>query len=104
MFDSVLKPNNIKDTAALQLCNLWHVTLTTSYSWYTTYWHELMQRDVPGITRTAIPILVERGIKTLSVGVNPGSAPPGVPKCTPFIWRDPQSGKQLVAYWHPGVN
>lgn len=37
-----------------------------------------------------------------AVGVNGGSAPPAVPKNTPFIWRDLPSGKQLLAMWHPG--
>ena len=37
-----------------------------------------------------------------TVGVNGGSAPPAVPKNTPFIWRDEPSGKQLLAMWHPG--
>ena len=37
-----------------------------------------------------------------AVGVNGGSAPPAVPHNTPFIWRDPPSGKQLLAMWHPG--
>lgn len=36
------------------------------------------------------------------MGVNGGSAPPAVPKNTPFIWRDLPSGKQLLAMWHPG--
>lgn len=38
----------------------------------------------------------------LTVGVNAASAPPAVPKNTPFIWRDEPSGKQLLAMWHPG--
>lgn len=61
------------------------------------------QRDVPGLTRAAVPILVRQGVKALSVGVNAGSAPPGVPKSTPFIWTDPQSGEELVAMWHEGA-
>lgn len=61
-----------------------------------------MQRDVPGLTRAVIPILVSKGIKAISVGVNAGSAPPGVPKYTPFIWRDEPSGTQILAFWHPG--
>ena len=80
----------------------------------TTFTHELdqrfnlplkkvmSQRDVPGLTRAAIPILVNAGVKALSVGVNSGSAPPGVPKNTPFIWRDERSNASLIAFWHPG--
>lgn len=61
-----------------------------------------LQRDVPGLTRAAIPILVGQGIKAVSVGVNAGSAPPAVPHHTPFIWRDEQSNTQILAFWHPG--
>ncbi|GAB4813534.1 hypothetical protein N2152v2_000580 [Parachlorella kessleri] len=62
----------------------------------------MSQRDVPGFTRAAIPILYSQGVRAVSVGVNGGSAPPGVPKNTPFWWRDEASGKQLLAFWHPG--
>ena len=40
----------------------------------------LMQRDVPGMTRAAVPVLAAAGVKALSSGVNGFSAPPGVPK------------------------
>ncbi len=59
----------------------------------------LSQRDVPGITRSAIPVLVEAGVTAVSVGVNGGSTPPTVPKL--FKWLDPDSGKSLYAMWHP---
>ena len=36
------------------------------------------------------------------MGVNGGSAPPGVPRNTPFIWRDVASGAQLIVMWHAG--
>ena len=62
-----------------------------------------VQRDVPGLTRASIPVFVSRGIKAISVGVNAGSAPPGVPRFTPFIWRDEPSGTQILAFWHPGA-
>lgn len=62
-----------------------------------------VQRDVPGLTRASIPVFVSRGIKAISVGVNAGSAPPGVPWFTPFIWRDEASGTQILAFWHPGA-
>lgn len=39
----------------------------------------------------------------LSVGVNAASAPPGVPKTAPFVWRDVASGSELLAMWHPGA-
>jgi hypothetical protein len=59
----------------------------------------LLQRDVPGLTRAVIPVFVSKGIKAISVGVNAGSAPPGVPKCTPFIWRD----EAIVRHTNPGL-
>ncbi|WIA38239.1 hypothetical protein OEZ86_001582 [Tetradesmus obliquus] len=64
--------------------------------------HTIFLRDVPGLTRAVIPVLAAKGIKAVSVGVNPGSAPPGVPMFTPFIWRDEASGTQLLAFWRPG--
>ena len=63
----------------------------------------LSQRDVPGLTRAAIPIMANKGVAAISVGVNSGSAPPGVPLSTPFIWRDQPSGTQVVAMWHAGA-
>lgn len=61
-----------------------------------------LQRDVPGFTRNAIPILTAEGVRAVTIGVNGGSAPPGVPKNTPFIWRDEASGTELVTVLHPG--
>lgn len=61
------------------------------------------QRDVPGFTRNAIPILTAEGIKAVTIGVNGGSAPPGVPKNTPFIWRDKASGTEILIVLHPGA-
>lgn len=60
------------------------------------------QRDVPGMSRSAVRPLTEAGVKAISVGVNPASAPPGVPANQPFWWRDPSSGSQILAMWHPG--
>jgi hypothetical protein len=57
---------------------------------------------VPGLTRAAVPILAAAGVRALSVGVNGGSAPPGVPKNAPFVWRDATSGAEVLAFWHPG--
>ena len=80
----------------------------------TTFTHELdqrfnlplkkvmSQRDVPGLTRAAIPILAYSGVTAISVGVNSGSAPPAVPKYTPFIWKDKRTRTSLIAFWHPG--
>ncbi|KDD76565.1 hypothetical protein H632_c180p0, partial [Helicosporidium sp. ATCC 50920] len=62
----------------------------------------MSQRDVPGLTSAAIPILKSRGVKGISVGVNGASAPPRVPHNRPFFWKDPGSKEQLIALWHPG--
>lgn len=62
----------------------------------------LPQRDVPGLTRAALPVLRAEGIRAVSVGVNSGSAPPDVPLNAPFMWRDPTSGAEVLAFWHPG--
>ena len=62
----------------------------------------MSQRDVPGLTRAAIPILAYSGVTAISVGVNSGSAPPAVPKYTPFIWKDKRTRTSLIAFWHPG--
>ncbi|DBA83693.1 TPA: hypothetical protein ACH3X1_006235 [Trebouxia sp. C0004] len=62
----------------------------------------MSQRDVPGFTRAALPILYAQGVRAVTVGVNGGSAPPGVPHNQPFIWRDTQSHTDMLAMWHPG--
>ena len=58
----------------------------------------LSQRDVPGMTMCAIPTLNSHGVKAVSVGVNPGSAPPAVPKI--FFWDDSIAG--VIGIWHAG--
>ena len=69
-------------------------------------------RDVPGISRAAVPHLARAGVVGVSVGVNTGSSPPGVPgvldsalKGGPlraFVWRDEGSGTSVIAQWHGG--
>lgn len=61
------------------------------------------QRDVPGITRAAIPILNSQGIIALSQGVNGASAPPGVPQNSLHFWEDPASGGKLLHWVHAGT-
>lgn len=58
----------------------------------------LSQRDVPGLTQAVIPSLVQKGIVGVSVGVNPGTSPPAVPKL--FTWKFEDSA--ILATWHPG--
>ena len=60
----------------------------------------LSQRDVPGLTRSMIPILLRNNITAVSIGVNDGSAPPAVPKI--FRWKDTQSGEVILGLWNPG--
>jgi len=59
----------------------------------------LSQRDVPGLTRAAIPALAAQGVRALTVGVNPFSTPPYVPRA--FVWRDAGTGTNVTAMWHP---
>lgn len=60
----------------------------------------LSQRDVPGITRAALPTLREAGVAALSVGVNGGSTPPNVPRA--FLWRDRATGLEMPSFWLGG--
>ena len=59
----------------------------------------MSQRDVPGLTQTVIPILVQNGITGLTVGVNGKSAPPALPDI--FRWK--YNGSEIIAMWHPGT-
>lgn len=63
----------------------------------------MSQRDVPGLTRAVIPILVEKGIHAVTVGVNNMSPPPAVPNPT-FRWVQTTSAgnSEVMAMWHPG--
>ena len=60
----------------------------------------MSQRDVPGMTRSIIPLLRSRGVNTVSVGANGGSTPPNVPPA--FIWQDPVSGENVTALYLQG--
>ena len=64
----------------------------------------MVQRDVLGLTRGAVPILARSGVDALTVGCNGAGAPPGVPKDQPFLWRDEGSGTQIIAMWHAGLH
>eukprot|EP01083_Nonionella_stella_P103862 297095_1 len=66
----------------------------------TTISHILSQRDVPGLTRSIIPILSRNNITGVSIGVNGGSAPPDVPSI--FRWNDPQSNQTIIGLWNAG--
>lgn len=60
------------------------------------------QRDVPGLTRVAIPTLVSAGVLAITIGVNGGSASPDLPNNKAFVWRDESSGAQAIMIQHPG--
>ena len=55
-------------------------------------------RDVPGMPRSAIPILRRAGVRALSEGMNSRMVPVNVPPF--FMWRDEASGEQLPVLWH----
>ena len=59
----------------------------------------MSQRDVPGTTRSIIPIMNANGVKAITVGVNTATMPPAVPSA--FVWRDPLSGTDVIGMWHP---
>lgn len=69
-------------------------------------------RDVPGLSRAAVPWLVRSGVIGISVGANTGSSPPGVPSVLDtaqkggpsraFLWRDEGSGTEVIANFHGG--
>jgi hypothetical protein len=58
----------------------------------------LSQRDVPGLTRNAIPLLSKRGIKGITVGENSQCAPSAVPPL--FLWKDEATKTEVVAMYH----
>ncbi|CAL1525890.1 unnamed protein product [Lymnaea stagnalis] len=61
----------------------------------------MSQRDIPGMTKALLPLLASHGVKAISVGVNPGTAPPDVP--SPFVWKLRDTDKEgLLAFWVKG--
>jgi hypothetical protein len=58
------------------------------------------QRDVPGWTRAALPLLQKHGIVGLSFGAG---TPPGKPDVPPLcVWRDEASGAEVVLTYETG--
>lgn len=58
------------------------------------------QRDVPGWTRAALPLLKKHGIIGLSFGAG---TPPGKPDVPPLcVWRDEASGAEVVLTYETG--
>ncbi|KXS16332.1 hypothetical protein M427DRAFT_31468 [Gonapodya prolifera JEL478] len=60
------------------------------------------QRDVPGMTQAAIPILTSEGVRAVSFGCNAASAPVGVPHNRPFMWRNDGTGDEVLAMYNDG--
>eukprot|EP01084_Bolivina_argentea_P142466 250270_1 len=60
----------------------------------------ISQRDVPGMTRSMIPILIDNNITAISIGVNTGSSPPAVPNI--FKWKDTNSNISIISMLNPG--
>ena len=58
------------------------------------------QRDVPGVTRAALPTLWQAGVRALSIGVNGNSMPAVAPRA--FVWEDVASGTRMPVLLHPG--
>ena len=59
----------------------------------------MSQRDVPGLSRSVIPIMKKRGVEAITVGVNTACMPPAVPSA--FVWRDEKSDTEVIGMWHP---
>lgn len=53
--------------------------------------------DVPGHTRGIVPVLADKGIKMLHIGVNGCSTVPEVPSF--FRWLDEASGKEVLMFY-----
>ena len=56
------------------------------------------QRDEPGVTRAAIPLLTSRGVTGLTMGVDWASPVAKVPRA--FVWKDTPSNTELLVAWH----
>ena len=56
--------------------------------------------DVPGHTRSIVPLLYDAGIKFLHIGSNSAAAIPEIPPVC--RWKDPVSGKQIILMYQSG--
>jgi hypothetical protein len=57
--------------------------------------------DVPGHTRSMVPLLAEGGIQYLHLGANPASTPPDVPPV--FVWRDLKTETRVLVMYQKGA-
>lgn len=59
----------------------------------------LSQRDVPGITRSTLPILSAAGVDYISIGTNNGPYKP-VSLPNAFRWRESLGGAEAIVTWY----
>ena len=57
------------------------------------------QRDVPGLTRAAIPLLAKHGVRAVTVGENDAASPLFLPPIA--LWKDRQSSTEVIGLFHP---
>jgi hypothetical protein len=57
------------------------------------------QRDVPGMTRGAIPLLAKHGVKAVTIGETDAASPLDLPPI--LLWKDRQSGQEVMGLFHP---
>ena len=55
----------------------------------------LADRDVPGLTRSLIPLLSEAGVEAINIAPNAQMAPANVPPA--FIWKDTDASQPQAA-------
>ena len=59
----------------------------------------ISQRDVPGVSRSVIPLMRKHNVLAFSEGVNGQIQPPSLPPI--FNWTDPLSGESIIVLLHP---
>ncbi len=65
---------------------LWNVFCDTLFFFGSVNRKKVMsQRDVPGLTKAAIPVMLQNGVVALSLGTNGATAPANVPKASEFV-------------------
>ena len=96
---------------ASAFCTMYEYGDASLLSWVSNFTHSVgtlagqrhvstvaSQRDEPGLTRAAVPLLVNAGVTGLTMGVDWASPVADVPRA--FVWRDEPSGTELLVAWH----
>lgn len=109
-FKAAVKRGDISFYASA-FCSMYEYSDDSLLSWISEFVHSVgemagqphrstvaSQRDEPGITRSAIPLLVDAGVTGYVAGVDWASPVAAVPRA--FVWRDEASGKELLMAWH----